>query len=58
MLSAGLSFYSYGNLDKKFFLPFPGMFSIGLDKITAVIITRPGAETYQPYQRRFLLIPT
>jgi hypothetical protein len=46
MLSAGLSFYSYGNLNKKLFLPFPGMFSVGLDNITAAIIIRLGAETY------------
>jgi hypothetical protein len=58
MLSAGLSFYSYGNHDNKFFLPFSGMFSIGLDNITATIINRLRAETYQPYQCRFLLIPT
>jgi hypothetical protein len=50
MLSAGSSFYSYGNLDKKFFLLLPGTFSIGLDNITATIITRLGAETYRPYQ--------
>jgi len=58
MLSAGSSFYWYGNLDKKCSLLFPGTFSIGLDNITAGIITRLGAETYRPYQWRFLLIPT
>jgi hypothetical protein len=46
MLSAGLSYYSYGNLDKKFFLPSPRMFSVGLDNITAAIIIRLEAETY------------
>jgi len=47
MLSAGSSFYWYGNLDKKFSFLFPGTFSIiGLDNITAGIITRLDAETY------------
>jgi hypothetical protein len=50
MLNAGSSFYWYGNLDKKFFLPFPGTFSIGLDNITAITITKLGAENYRPYQ--------
>jgi hypothetical protein len=50
MLSAGSSFYWYRNLDKKFFLLFPGMLSIGLDNITAGIIIRLQAETCRPYQ--------
>jgi len=57
MLSAGSSFYWYRNLHNKSSLLFPGTFSIGLDNITAGIITRLGAETYWPYQWRFPLIP-
>jgi hypothetical protein len=58
MLSAGSSFYWYRNLDKKLFFRFPGKFSIGLDNITAAIISRLATENYRLYQRRFLLIPT